>query len=85
MSNLQQKAKEIFLEALEQTSHETLKAYIDKACGEHAELRQQVEHLISAHQNAGRFLGGVDCEGETIDVSTMRRKSRHADRALQAP
>ena len=53
--DLWQKAEELFHEALEQPP-ETRRAFLDKACGEDAELRQQVEMLVSKDGHAGSFL-----------------------------
>jgi len=46
----------IFLEALEKDNPEQRIAFLDDVCGEDAELRQRVETLLSAHNDAGSFL-----------------------------
>ncbi|MDA1166370.1 MAG: serine/threonine-protein kinase [Planctomycetota bacterium] len=46
----------IFLEALEKDNPEQRSAFLDEVCGEDAELRQRVETLLSAHNDAGSFL-----------------------------
>jgi len=60
-------AKEIFFAALEQRSPQDLASYLKQACGNDAELRQQVEQLLRAHDQAGRFLGGPETAAPTID------------------
>ncbi len=46
----------IFGEALEQPDSAVRAAYLDRACGGDASLRQRVEALLAAHAGAGRFL-----------------------------
>lgn len=46
----------IFLEALEKDNPEHRRAFLDEVCREDAELRQRVETLLSAHNDAGSFL-----------------------------
>jgi len=48
--------KSIFSEALEKGTPKERAAYLDKACGNDAELRAKVEALLKAHQAAGGFL-----------------------------
>ena len=49
------RAEELFHAALER-SPEDRRAFLDSACGEDTELRQQVEILISKDEHAGSFL-----------------------------
>jgi eukaryotic-like serine/threonine-protein kinase len=53
--DLWQRAEELFHNALEH-SPETRRAFLDEACGEDAELRRQVETLLSQDEQAGSFL-----------------------------
>ena len=46
----------IFTEALDHPDAAAQAAYLDRACGEDAELRRRVEALLAAHRGAGRFL-----------------------------
>jgi serine/threonine protein kinase len=46
----------IFAEALELSDPAARAAYLDRACGGDAALRQRVEALLAAHAGAGRFL-----------------------------
>jgi serine/threonine protein kinase/tetratricopeptide (TPR) repeat protein len=50
----------IFSLAIEIVSAEERQAYIARACGEDAELRQHVEKLVGAHFRAGSFLESPD-------------------------
>lgn len=50
------KANHIFLQALDLRSPQERPAYLDEACGTNAELRAQVESLLSASERAGHFL-----------------------------
>src|SRR5262245_56624546 len=49
-------ANELFLNALDIRTPKQRGAYLDQACGGNAELRAQVEALLSASANAGSFL-----------------------------
>jgi hypothetical protein len=46
----------IFAEALEQPDPAARAAYLERACGGDAAVRQRVEALLAAHNGAGRFL-----------------------------
>ncbi len=46
----------IFITALEMTSADLRTSYLDQACAGNADLRRQVEELLAAHRQAGRFL-----------------------------
>jgi RNA polymerase sigma factor (sigma-70 family) len=48
--------KEIFADALEKAEAAERAAYLSQACGNDAQLRQQVEALLQAHEKAGAFL-----------------------------
>jgi serine/threonine protein kinase/dipeptidyl aminopeptidase/acylaminoacyl peptidase len=49
------RAKQVFNEALEKTGQERT-AFVVAACGDDAELRSQVDALLTAHVEAGEFL-----------------------------
>src|SRR5215467_11616916 len=49
--------KTIFNEALERPDGPERAAYLDEACRGDAELRAQVEGLLSDHERIGHFLG----------------------------
>ncbi len=51
------RVKEIFLGAAEQPDEAARAAYLDRACGDDAGLRDRVEALIRSHDPAGSFLG----------------------------
>src|SRR4051794_36190415 len=46
----------IFNEGLDQPDDAAQAAYLDRACGEDAELRRRVEALLAAHRGAGGFV-----------------------------
>ncbi|MFO7902514.1 MAG: WD40 repeat domain-containing protein [Planctomycetota bacterium] len=48
--------REIFMEALDRSSPEDRRAYLDKVCGENINLRRRVETLLQSHEDAGSFL-----------------------------
>jgi serine/threonine protein kinase/predicted Zn-dependent protease len=56
MSAPAEKAKSIFLKAVEAASDEERRAYLDTACGEDAALRREVEGLLAHHGRLGAFL-----------------------------
>ena len=58
MNDLEQRAKPIFLEAIEQKSAEGRALFLDSSCGSDQSLRARVEDLLRAHAQAGQFLGG---------------------------
>src|SRR5688572_11128137 len=50
------RANEIFANAIELPAPDERRAYLDGACGGDGDLRRQVESLLVAHDQAGRFL-----------------------------
>ncbi|HUV67377.1 MAG TPA: hypothetical protein VMW24_26035, partial [Sedimentisphaerales bacterium] len=48
--------KAIFSQALEKQTPEEQAAYLNEACGNDTVLRQRVEKLVKAHEQAGSFL-----------------------------
>src|SRR6516165_4713052 len=48
----------VFSEALECPSVAERAAYLDRACGDDADLRARVEELLRAHEHAPNFLEG---------------------------
>jgi serine/threonine protein kinase/tetratricopeptide (TPR) repeat protein len=50
------RANEIFLAALEIEDPKKRRAHLDVSCSDDAELRQQIEGLLAAHEQAGSFL-----------------------------
>ena len=67
------KAKSIFLDLLD-IPNEYQGQYIDRVCGDDAELRSRVESLVRAHQTADQFLGGVDGT-DTNEILTEATRS----------
>ena len=56
MSNIDSKARDLFMQALDQPA-EQVADWLADACGNDSELRQRVQALLDAHQKAGGFLG----------------------------
>jgi serine/threonine protein kinase len=50
--------REIFCEALERPTAQARAEYLDQVCGEDAGLRDRIEALLNAHEEAARFLVG---------------------------
>jgi eukaryotic-like serine/threonine-protein kinase len=50
MSTVPRNAKEIFLQAIEETAEEERAAFLDRACAGDAAMRARVEELLAAHQ-----------------------------------
>jgi tetratricopeptide (TPR) repeat protein/serine/threonine protein kinase len=56
MTALAERAKSVFLQAVEMVSTEERRALLDAACGEDAALRREVEELLRHHGHLGEFL-----------------------------
>lgn len=70
MNSDSQKVRSIFLEAVEKHSPEAWSAYLDDACAGDPQLRQQVEVLLRAHQQANSLLDApLQPPPATIDES----------------
>jgi serine/threonine protein kinase/WD40 repeat protein len=69
MSDSASDPKQIFLEAIDRESPEELRRYLDKACGDNAQVRSRVEALLQAHGKVGNFLGGPPPDTVTTDQS----------------
>lgn len=68
-SEIDIKAREIFLNALEKQGSAQIKAFVNQACGKNELLRKRVAELFQAQQNAGEFLQTPDDAFEqTMDV-----------------
>jgi eukaryotic-like serine/threonine-protein kinase len=48
--------EEVFLAVLEITEENARKKYLDEACGDDANFRKEIEGLLAAHHQSGRFL-----------------------------
>src|SRR5262249_51909398 len=48
--------RDIFIAALQQDDPARRQAYLDQACAQQPDLRQQVEHLLRLYEGAGSFL-----------------------------
>src|SRR5262245_51194452 len=74
-------ANAIFLQALDLRSPQEIPAHLDRACGTNAELRSQVEALLSASERAGQFLE----EPAFAPADTGERMSDHMPTSDQQP
>lgn len=94
MNALADKAKAIFLEAIEKTTPEERSAFVDAHCGADAELRQRVEILLRAHQTEDSFLdpgklhpaphtpSGHTQTSDFSDTSTLNKPTQHSVKLL---
>src|SRR5262245_53820580 len=80
------RVKQIFLEAAEEPDEAARGAYLDRACGGDAALRDRVEALLRAHDPAGSFL---DAPAAVIPdvalVETMAFTSSRPDGGAHRP
>ena len=60
MNEKQSSLRNLFNEAVEITDVAERAAYLQRACGDDANLRQRLEQLLKAHTDAGGFLGELD-------------------------
>ena len=75
MSTEKPNVRTIFAEALEKESAEARAKYLDEACKGDGELRDRLEALLSAHGEAGNFLGGEAADsGPTVDVEPISER-----------
>ncbi|MHB8953707.1 MAG: tetratricopeptide repeat protein [Pirellulaceae bacterium] len=66
--------RDIFLSVLEKQDDAARRACLDELCAENAELRRQVEVLLEAHQQTGRFLEqGALADAPTLDAPAPER------------
>jgi WD40 repeat protein/serine/threonine protein kinase len=67
------RAKNIFLDALEVATADDRRAFLDRACAEDASLRNEVEDLLAHHARAGSFLNSAAPGlAETVEQSGER-------------
>jgi hypothetical protein len=59
-------AQKIFLKALEQEPSRR-QAYVEAVCGSNPAVRQEVESLLRAHDQAGDFLAREGSPGDRFD------------------
>ena len=81
MANQSQDVDSILCAAIEIGSADQQAAYLDAACGGDAELRAQVENLLTAHFRAGSFLEqpiAGERPTEVMDALTDRERSSDA-------
>ena len=75
MSAEKSNLRTIFTEALEKESAEARAEYLQEACDGDGELRERLEALLSAHGEAGNFLGGeASSSGDTVDFEPISER-----------
>jgi serine/threonine protein kinase/predicted Zn-dependent protease len=67
MDRARAEPEDIFCDALEWASPTERAAYLDRACGDDAELRRRVERLLQAHVQADSFLAAGPAVAATTD------------------
>lgn len=70
MNERWQQISEVFKSALEQP-HEARSLFLDKACEGNSSLREQVENLLAAHEEAGSFF-----EKPVVEISTQEESGK---------
>ena len=71
MPDLEQLAREIFFDALDQPNPAAREQFLGEACGTDASLRNEVELLLKSHDQAGLFLAGQEPDETTLGESTQ--------------
>lgn len=79
----------IFSEAMEQADQVTRAAYLNRVCGDDADLRRRVEELLAAHAGAGRFIDGDAPNAATLtftgETGALNPNATGAHEAASAP
>src|SRR6516225_4845905 len=71
MDSAKAEPEDIFCDALELASSAERAAYLDRACGDDADLRRRVQRLLEAHAAADSFLAaGPAVAAATTDLVT---------------
>src|SRR5947209_798127 len=81
MSADPQKARSIFLEAVETYAPDQRHAFLDLACGQDHSLRQRIEMLLRAHEQSNSLLDAPSAEL----AATMREPAREGPGTLIGP
>ena len=58
MARVTKDIKSIFAEAIKKATSEEISLYLDNVCSSDATLRVEIESLLAAHSDAGKFLAG---------------------------
>ena len=73
MSEWNPTANQIYLDALDIQPGDRQRAFIDQACGQDAQLRQEVEELLRAHRESDRPPGRGRHRFQENDAGPSRR------------
>ena len=72
MATEKSNAEEIFHQASEMADSAERQAYLDEACRDNPQLRQEVEALLQAHEQAGDFLENSPVDARvTLDTTPL--------------
>ena len=82
MTTWNPRANEIFLEALELSPAGERREFLDRACGDDAALRAEVDAFLEASDNAGSFLEVSRRHGDYAMVGVAARTSLDGDGRL---
>jgi WD40 repeat protein/serine/threonine protein kinase len=85
MSSAGERAKSIFLRAVEMAAAEERRAYLDEACGADGLLRGEVEALLEHHGQLGSFLEPSAGQPATGDFTPGGDPTHHDDDAANLP
>lgn len=75
MSESRPSVDEVFLAALELSTPEERAGYLEKVCGDDADVRRRVERLLDAHPEVGEFM-----ESPAVDVAPTVAQPEIAER-----
>jgi eukaryotic-like serine/threonine-protein kinase len=76
MNTREQRAEAILATALEIGDSAARRAYLDHTCGGNATLRQEVDSLLVAHEQAGGFMNTAAMPTSTHAVPTEKAGDR---------
>ena len=66
--------RDIFIAALQEEDPARRQAYLDQACAEQPDMRQQVEGWLRLHEGVGGFLQTALAESAVIGPRPRRRR-----------
>jgi len=77
MTTQKRNPEDIFHRAVEIIDPTERSAYLDGACGDNLVLKQEVEALLKAHEQAGDFLESPPVDSSvTLDIDTLSLENR---------
>ena len=85
MSTDPRRVKEVFVEAVELPDEAARSAFLARACGGDAGLRDRVEALLRSHDPAGSFLGTPAAAIPDLRLADTLASSPDPDHAITNP